>query len=138
VPNDPPIRILVVDDHTVYRKGLVDLLSQQREFEVAGEAANGREALTKARELTPDIILMDVFMPGMDGLEATRRIRRENPHVAIVMLTASDDDQGLVEAIKSGAQGYLRKKIEPRALLSALRQVSRGEAPILRAVKRQP
>lgn len=131
---DAPIRILVVDDHAVFRKGLISLLSNQPEFEVAGEAANGREAVSKARELMPDIILMDVSMPDMDGLQATRRITQEIPYVRIVILSVSDTDENLFEAVKSGAQGYLLKNIEPRALFSALKGVAHGEASIPRTM----
>jgi len=134
VTGDPPIRILVVDDHALFRKGLVSLLAGQGEFQVAGEAANGREALSKARELMPDVILMDISMPEMDGLEATRRIKQEIPYVRIVMLTVSDEDQTLFEALKSGAQGYLLKKIEPQALFTGLRGVARGEASLSRTM----
>jgi two-component system nitrate/nitrite response regulator NarL len=134
IGNDPSIRILVVDDHALFRKGLISLLSGQRDLQVAGEAANGREALSRARDLMPDLILMDISMPEMDGLEATRRIKQEIPYVRIVILTVSDDDQSLFEAIKAGAQGYLLKKIEPQAFLNTLRQVARGEASISRAM----
>lgn len=126
------IRILLVDDHALFRKGVASVLVANPEFEVVGEAANGQEALEKARELMPDVILMDVSMPGMDGLEATRRIKEEIPYVKIVILTVSDEDRNLFEAIKSGAQGYLLKRIEPPELFEMLRGVSRGEAPISR------
>jgi len=95
-----------------------------------GEAGDGREALEKARELMPDLILMDIHMPGWDGLKATRLIKGEMPYVKIVMLTISDDDKDLFEAIKQGAQGYLLKNIEPEELFEMLRGVYRGEAPI--------
>jgi two-component system, NarL family, nitrate/nitrite response regulator NarL len=131
---DAPIRILVVDDHVVFRKGLISLLSDQPEFEVAGEATNGREAVSKARELMPDIILMDVSMPDMDGLQATRRITQEIPNARIVILSVSDTDESLFEAVKRGAQGYLLKNIEPRALFSALKGVADGEASISRTM----
>lgn len=132
--DESPIRVLVVDDHALFRKGLVSLLTGQQEFEVVGEATNGRDALRKARELMPDVILMDISMPDMDGLEATRRIKQEIPYVRIVILTVSDDDQSLFEAVKSGAQGYLLKTIEPQALFTALRRVAHGEATISRAM----
>jgi len=124
------IRVLLVDDHALFRKGLAGLLQGQKGFEVVGEAQDGQEALEKAKELMPDVILMDVYMPGMDGLEATRRIKEALPYVKIVILTVSEEDQNLFEAIKSGAQGYLLKKIEPAELFGMLRGVSRGEAPI--------
>ena len=127
-----PIRVLVVDDHTLFRKGIVSLLSAEAGFEVVGEAGNGREAIEKARDLMPDIVLMDLSMPQMDGLEATRRIKAELPHVRIVILTVEEADQNLFEAVKNGAQGYLLKKIEPRALFDTLRGVAQGEASISR------
>jgi len=126
------IRVLLVDDHTLFRKGLASLLATQADIEVVGEAANGNEALQKARELMPDLILMDIWMPECDGLEATRRIKEEMPYVKIVMLTVSDDDRSLFEAIKCGARGYLLKNLEPQELFNLLRGVFRGEAPISR------
>ena len=127
---ESPIRLLVVDDHALFRKGVVSLFGETRGFEVVGEAANGQEALEKARELMPDIILMDLSMPVMDGLAATRRIKEEIPYVRIVILTIQEEDQSLFEAVKSGAQGYLLKKIEPQELFETLRRVAQGEASI--------
>ena len=128
------IRVLLADDHVLFRKGIASLLGTERDFEVVGEAANGQEAIEKARELTPDIILMDISMPGMDGLTATRQIKEEIPDVRIVILTVEEEDQKLFEAIKNGAQGYILKKIEPRALFETLRGVVQGEAPISRVM----
>lgn len=125
-----PLRILLVDDHVLFRKGLRGLLLDHDNLEVIGEAGDGLEALEKARELMPDLILMDIAMPGVDGVEATRRIKEEMPHVKIVMLTVSDSDEDLFEAIKSGAQGYLLKNLEPDDLFEMLDGVSRGEAPV--------
>src|SRR5512137_2136846 len=102
-----PIRVLLVDDHALFRKGVAELLAAERDFRLVGEASNGAQALEMARDLMPDVVLMDVSMPVMDGLEATRRIKAEIPYVRIVILTASDGDQNLFEAVKSGAQGYL-------------------------------
>ncbi|HSD50079.1 MAG TPA: response regulator transcription factor [Candidatus Methylomirabilis sp.] len=129
-----PIRILLVDDHLLFRGGIASLLTAEKGFEVVGEAANGQEALEKARELMPDIILMDISMPGMGGLEATRRIKEEIPTVRIVVLTVSDEDQSLFDAIRSGAQGYLLKKMKPQALFSTLRGIMQGEAPLSRVM----
>jgi len=125
-----PIRVLLVDDHVLFRQGLASLIDPLEDMEVAGEAGDGREALERARELMPDLILMDIHMPGWDGLKATRLIKEEMPHVKIIMLTVSDDDKDLFEAIKNGAQGYLLKDIEPEELFEMLRGVYRGEAPI--------
>ncbi|MGD2156234.1 MAG: response regulator transcription factor [Anaerolineales bacterium] len=124
------LRILLVDDHVLFRKGVSALLSRRQSIKVVGEAGDGIEAIKAAREILPDIILMDIEMPKCDGLEATRRIKREMPHVKIVMLTVSDDDQSLFEAIKSGAQGYLLKDLEPYQLYDLLESVSQGEAPL--------
>jgi len=127
-----PIRVLVVDDHALFRKGIASLIAAEHGFEVVGEAANGREAIEKARDLMPDVVLMDLSMPEVDGLEATRRIKTELPHVRIVILTVEEADQNLFEAVKNGAQGYLLKKIQPRALFDTLRGVAQGEASISR------
>ncbi len=124
------IRVLLVDDHTLFRKGLASLLQTQEDIEVVGEASNGIEALKKARTLMPDLILMDIYMPKCNGLDATKMIKNEMPYVKIVMLTVSDSDQSLFEAIKCGAQGYLLKNLEPFELFNMIRSVFRGEAPI--------
>lgn len=129
-----PIRVLIVDDHTLFRRGLRSLLETQEDIEVIGEAANGLEAVEKARELMPDLILMDIWMPQCNGLEATRKIKEEMPYVRIVMLTVSDDDYTLFEAIKAGAQGYLLKDLDPEELFALIRGVMRGEAPISRSL----
>jgi DNA-binding NarL/FixJ family response regulator len=111
---------------------LVSLIAPLEDIEVVGEAGNGQEALERVRELMPDLILMDIHMPGCDGLKATQLIKEEMPYVKVVMLTVSDDDKDLFEAIKSGAQGYLLKDIEPEELFGLIRGVYRGEAPISR------
>jgi len=128
-----PIRVLLADDHPLFRKGLASLLSSDKGFKVVGEARDGAEALNKAKDLKPDLILMDVYMPGGNGLEATRQIKEALPSVKVVILTVSEEDKNLFEAIKYGAHGYLLKKIEPRDLFEMLRGVFRGEAPISRA-----
>ena len=125
-------RILLADDHILFRKGLAQLLNSQPDFQVIGEAADGLEAREKARELMPDLILMDIDMPRCDGREATRLIKAELPYVVIVILTVSDDEQDLFAAIKNGAQGYLLKKIEPAELFEHLRGLARGEAALSR------
>lgn len=126
------IRLLLADDHALFRKGLATMLRDQPDFEVVAEAEDGQEALAKAKELMPDVILMDIYMPGCDGLEATRCIKETLPYVKIVILTVSEEEQNLFSAIKSGAQGYLLKKIEPGELFEMLRGVVKGEAPVSR------
>jgi DNA-binding NarL/FixJ family response regulator len=123
-------RILLVDDNVLFRKGVANLLSSQPDFEVVGEAGSGREAVDLTRDVTPDVVLMDVSMPAGSGLDATRDILKAVPDVRIVMLTVSEDDFDLFEAVKNGAQGYLSKKIEPLELYSAVRGVMRGEPPV--------
>jgi DNA-binding NarL/FixJ family response regulator len=125
-------RVLLADDHVLFRKGLAQLLNSQPDFQVVGEAGDGTEALQKAQELMPDLILMDINMPLCDGRTATRLIKAELPYVVIVILTVSDDEQDLFAAIKAGAQGYLLKKIDPADLFEQLRGLGRGEAAISR------
>jgi DNA-binding NarL/FixJ family response regulator len=128
------MRILLVDDHVLFRKGVAALLAMNPDFQVVGEAGDGLEAIAAARELLPDVVLMDIGMPRCNGLEATRILKREMPHIKIVILTVSDDDQHLFEAIKSGAQGYLLKNLEPYQLHDLLESISRGEAPLSGAI----
>lgn len=123
-----PVKILLVDDHTLLRRSLLKLLSEEGDFRVVGEASNGREALEKARVLDPDLVLMDIRMPESDGLEGTRLLRNHLPEVKVVMLTVSDDDENLYEAVKSGARGYLLKDIQPEDLAGYVRRAARGEA----------
>jgi len=123
-----PLRVLLVDDHILFRTGVKAVLAARSDMEVVGEAGNGLEAVALARETMPDVILMDITMPGCDGLEATRRIKREMPYVKVFMLTVSDDDENLFEAIKSGAQGYLTKDLKAQQLFDVLEGLARGEA----------
>jgi DNA-binding NarL/FixJ family response regulator len=124
------IRIMLVDDHILLRQGLVSLLRAEPDFEVVGEAGDGLEAIAKAPDLRPDIILMDVRMPRMCGLKAIPRILERLPAVTIVMLTVEEDEDAVFDAVKGGARGYLLKTIEPEALFDALRGVARGEAAL--------
>ena len=127
-----PLRLLLVDDHALFREGLISLLSYQDDFSVVGEAEDAESALDQARALEPDIVLMDIELPGEDGVIATRRLKMEMPAVTVVMLTVHDDSQTLFEAIKAGAQGYLVKNVRSRELLEQLRGLARGEAAISR------
>ena len=123
-------RVLLVDDHALFREGLASIIASQTDFEVVGEANDGLEALVKARELQPDLILMDIEMAGGDGLEATRQIKQELPQVSIVILTVREDEQKLFTAIRNGAQGYLLKNMRAKEILAMLRGVMQGQAAI--------
>ena len=124
------VRVLLADDHALFREGLAGIISAQPDMQVVGEASDGLEAFVKAQELKPDLILMDVQMPGMDGIEAVRQIKQVLPETIIVMLTVRGDDDMLFEALKNGAQGYLLKEIRSQALLEMLRGALQGEAAI--------
>ena len=124
------IRILVVDDHTLFRRGIIDVLSAQQNLEVVGEAIDGLEAIQKAGETKPDVILMDLNMPHCSGLEATQAIRTQMPRVNILVLTVSDRESDLFAAIKFGARGYILKNTEPEALVHAIFHIARGGAII--------
>ena len=127
-----PLRLLLVDDHALFRDGLTSLISYQEDFTVVGEAEDAESALQQARAIKPDIVLMDVELPGEDGVAATQRMKLEMPDITVVMLTVRDDSQTLFEAIKAGAQGYLIKNVRSRELLEQLRALARGEAAISR------
>lgn len=128
------LRILLVDDHQLFREGLANILNAQPGFEVVGEAGDGLEAVVMADKLLPDMILMDIGMPGCDGVEATRKIKDKSPDVIIVMLTVQAADERLFEAIKNGAQGYLLKSIRSQELVQMLHGAARGEAAITPAL----
>jgi two-component system, NarL family, response regulator LiaR len=124
------IRILLVDDHTVVRKGLRTFLSYDPDLEVVGEAADGKEALTKARELTPDVVLMDLLMPEMDGIAATAAIRRELPETEVLALTSVLEDASVVGAVRAGAIGYLLKDTQAEALCKAIKAAAEGQVQL--------
>jgi DNA-binding NarL/FixJ family response regulator len=124
------LRILLVDDHILFRKGVAAVLSARSDLEVVGEAGDGRDAIERAQQTIPDVILMDINMPKCSGLEAVQSIKQEMPHVRIIMLTVSDNDRDLFTAIKNGADGYLLKNLEPSQLFDVLDATSRGESLI--------
>lgn len=124
------IRVLIVDDHTVVREGLRAFISTQAGVEIIGEAENGEQAVTLARELKPDVILMDLVMAGIGGIEATRLIRKENANARILVLTSFADDDKVFPAIKAGALGYLLKDSTPQQLLQAIHDVYHGIASL--------
>lgn len=121
------IRVLIADDHHVVRRGLLFFLKTQKDIEVVGEAANGREAVELTAELAPDIVLMDLVMPEMDGIQATKNIKAQFPNVHVLMLTSFSDRDHVVPAIEAGAAGYQLKDIEPDELVEAIRKIIAGE-----------
>ena len=123
-----PVKVLVVDDHTLFRRGITDILANEESLEVVGEGADGLEAIKKAKELAPDVILMDLNMPRCSGLEATQALQAQMPQVNILVLTVSDKESDLFAAMKFGAKGYLLKKAEPDELVYAILYVARGGA----------
>ena len=130
------MKVLIADDHALFRDSLRSLL-EARGFEVVGEAKNGREACDLARRLAPDVVLMDLSMPEMDGLAATRLISAELPAVKVLVLTASDEDAKLFEAIKSGAQGYLLKNLNAEDFFALLERAGRGEPALTPGIARK-
>ena len=129
-----PIRILIVDDHELARQAMRLIVSADSAFEIVGEAANGQEALTLTEKWMPDLILMDISMPGMGGLEATKQIKERFPYVKIVVVTVSDDVSDLFEAFKKGAQGYLIKNIKTDLWCDYLKSVASDDASIPREI----
>ena len=124
------IRVLLVDDHVVVRAGLEELLRTTGEIEVVGAAADGAEAVRLAVERAPDVVLMDLEMPGVDGIEATRRVLAAGSDAAVVVLTSFSDRERILQALDAGAVGYLLKDAEPHELVSAIRAAARGESPL--------
>ena len=131
------VRVLIADDHAIVRKGIRALLSEAGGFEVVGEAGSGQEAVLLAQESSPDVILMDLLMPGMDGIEATRQITSRQPKTRILVLTSFAADNKVFPAIKAGALGYLLKDSSPEELVRAIRQVHRGEPSLHPTIARK-
>ncbi len=143
---NPKIRVLLVDDHTLFRSGIKSLLQRNDDFVVVDEAGDGLEGIKRARSLKPDVVLLDLHMPGVSGLEAVKVITEENPEVRVLMLTVSEDAQDLMEALRSGASGYLLKNIETDTLVDAIRRAAQGDsivspqmtAKLIQGVRSQP
>jgi NarL family two-component system response regulator LiaR len=131
------IRVLVVDDHPVVRKGIRVLLAGEKDIEVVGEASNGMEAIIQVEKQRPDVVLMDLVMPDMDGIEATQRISDQYPEVRILVLTSFVADDKVFPSIKAGAQGYLLKDTDPAYLVQAIHQVYRGELSLPPVIARK-
>ncbi|WP_144512252.1 response regulator transcription factor [Bacillus sp. FJAT-22090] len=121
------IRVLIADDHHVVRRGLMFFLKTQKDMDIVGEATNGKEAVEMTASLKPDVVLMDLVMPEMDGIQATKRIKAKHPETQILMLTSFSDRDHVIPALKAGAAGYQLKDIEPDDLAEAIRKLMRGE-----------
>jgi len=132
-----PIRVLIVDDHVLVRKGIMALLSEVDGMAVVGEASDGQQAIEAAVALNPDVVLMDLLMPGIDGIEATRQVKARCPNCRILVLTSFAADEKILPAIKAGAMGYLLKDSSPAELVRAIRQVYRGEPSLGPAIARK-
>jgi len=132
-----PIQVLIADDHTLFRAGLHALLNLFPDIQVVGEASTGEETITKAEALQPDIILMDIQMPGVNGIEATRRIVRTSPKIGIIVVTMFEDDSSVFSAMRAGARGYILKEAGEEEVLRAIRAVAQGEAIFSPAIARR-
>ena len=128
MPSDTPTKVLIVDDHEIVRKGLVMLISRQEDLVVAGEAGAAAEAVQKARELSPDVVVLDIRMPDGSGVEACRDIRAENPDVKVLMLTSYSDEEAVMGSIMAGASGYLLKEIRSEEIVDAIKRVGAGQS----------
>src|SRR4249919_1134500 len=124
------IKVLIADDHRVVREGLAAILKTKDDIHIVGEAQDGMEAVEKVRTLVPDVVLMDVSMPRMGGVEATRQIKREFPHIGIVALTMYDEEKYIFDLVRAGATGYLLKDSDSAQIISAIRSISKGESLI--------
>lgn len=131
------IRVVLADDHTLFREGVASLLERVPDIELAGQASTGDEAVRIAGERVPDVVLMDLQMPRLGGIEATRAIVRQSPHIGVIVLTMFEDDESVFGALKAGARGYVLKDADPGALLRAIRAVARGEVLLGATVARR-
>ncbi len=122
------ISVLIADDHTLFRKGVRKMLEAEDDMQVVGEAATGREALEQAQTLMPDIVLMDIKMPDLDGVKAARTLHREMPHVGIIFVTMFQDDEFVFQGLQAGGRGYILKDADPETMLRAIRAVAHGES----------
>lgn len=132
-----PIRLLIVDDHNLFRQGLIRILGDYAQFQIVGQAANGQDAVALAGQLQPDVVLMDVNMPVLSGPEAVRQMQARFPGLPVVMLTVSERDEDLFDAIRAGAQGYLLKNVGATELIDALQRVHEGEAILAPSMARR-
>ena len=130
VPNEPPIRVLLADPHALFRRGVRMVLDEEPGIEVVAECADGLDAVDRIVELAPDLVLIDVRMPGISGIEATRRARMLVPNLKVAILTVSEDDEDLFAAVRAGATGYLLKEVSIEELPAAVRAVARGQSLI--------
>lgn len=133
----PKIRVLIVDDHAMVRQGIATFIELQDDVELVGEAANGREAIARVEEFKPDVVLMDMLMPEMDGVTATSEIKARHPEVKVLVLTSFVNDAQITPALQAGASGYLLKDISADELMKAIRAAQRGEAPLAPAVAKK-
>ncbi len=131
-----PIRVILVDDHDVVRTGLRSFLNTQEDVEVVAEARNGEEALLRAEELKPDLVIMDITMPGMDGMDATRRLKARDPECLVLALTVHEDKQYFMEMLAAGASGYITKQAAADDLVAAIRAVAAGQVYLQPALAR--
>ncbi|MBE9547617.1 MAG: response regulator transcription factor, partial [Proteobacteria bacterium] len=129
-------RVLLAEDHTIVRKGLRSLLDKETGIKVVGEAEDGRKAIVKAEELHPDVVVMDIAMPGLNGLEATRQIKKRFPDMKIIILTMHANEEYILQSLKAGASGYLVKKAAPAELISAINAVHKGDSFLSPSISR--
>lgn len=131
------IRVLLVDDHTLVRAGLRNILEEAGDIEVVGEASSGEEAVASAKRLRPDVVVMDLGMPGIGGIEATKRIARESPRSTVLVLTVYREDRYGFRLLRAGARGYLEKRVAPQELVAAVRKVARGEYHVSKELEQE-